>query len=142
MSAYIVKLNTERDEANRRDLVDFARDLAREKAPSMTVTICTKKYPATRFDPPEYEEEETIVDYEDMSSSVEDDLVDQIIDVCMDELAYDGVYNSKDAWLLDIQSKMNDNVWSRILDNWESVAYDKVQEFAQDRFVENQMNED
>lgn len=133
---YIVKLDNDREKTNQLDLIEMAEDIAYEKSPSMDVTIYTKYYPPTRLDPPEWDEEETTVEYEDMPESARKDLTDQIIDTCMDDLVCDGIYDSKEAWLLSIKQKIDDNLWSKILRSWESASYDKVQEFAQNQFDE------
>jgi 50S ribosomal subunit-associated GTPase HflX len=122
-----------RYQQNIEDLEEYVENLMDELQPSITVTIFTKYHPATRLDPPEWEDEEVTVGFSDLDEDVVDDLKDRLMET-LEENMDDGVFDSKDAWFKSLE-KIDT---SSVISAWENANEESVQKSEQSSYEDKQ----
>ncbi len=124
---------TERSDQNYEDLLELAEQLIDEKSPSASATIFTKYHPATRLDPPEWEDTETTLDYENIPESAIENLKENVRDELWDNTEH-GEYPSKENWFNLLKPCMTEKKWDDILYAWTQRWQNELDEAAQELF--------
>lgn len=125
--------NTDIYKQNLTDLTELASIIIDDNQPCIDSYVCTKYYPATRYDPPEWEISEAQLEYNDLPDKMVDSLVDDIVDV-LTELMNDATYNTKQVWFDELTSKLTDTKFDKIVLRWSERWEDDVHSILQDAY--------